>query len=443
MGLPMRREIDFNRLRALPGRQVANAAAGQTILRQGDPPGPLRVVASGRVELRRGGQLVAELGPGELFGEVALLSGGAQPYEAVAAAPTTLLVLPPELLPPLLTAAGPFSLGLAQTLADRASQLVAVGAGDGGRAGPLAGAKPAGAAASGAATPRTTSASAWVAPGRDASADSSTSGPAPALGLSILGGDVLPPWELAKREAEARAHEPPVDRSVPRPEAFYPKTLACPLCGTRFEALRVRDNFVEVAGRDSDLMEQHRAINALLYQVAVCPKCYFAALIDDFGGLLGDEKEKIEALLKPLRPKVAGVDLKGFRDAGSASVSFELAAVCYGPRRASFRRVASMYHRLAWLARQAGHSDAERQLLKVARDGYVSSVDKNEADDPRVDVTTMYLVADLSRRLGDPAEAGKWTSQVLNHPQIARYKMIADLARNLWADLRAARTSDV
>src|SRR5205823_803546 len=103
--------------------QVANAAAGQVVFRQGDAPGALRVVVSGRVELRRDGAAIAELGPGELLGEVALLGGAPQPYEAVAMVSTTLLVLPAEAVGPLLTGAGAFPLGLAQTLADRATQL--------------------------------------------------------------------------------------------------------------------------------------------------------------------------------------------------------------------------------------------------------------------------------------------------------------------------------
>src|SRR5579884_3160507 len=136
----MRRDIDFNRLRALPGRQVANAAAGQTIVEQGGPAGPLRVVVNGRVQLRRDGATIAELGPGELFGEVALVGGGAQPYEAVATAATTLLVLPAEAVAPLLGAAGAFPLGLAQTLADRAAQLAGTGAkAAGGSAAPASG----------------------------------------------------------------------------------------------------------------------------------------------------------------------------------------------------------------------------------------------------------------------------------------------------------------
>jgi uncharacterized protein len=420
MAAQMRREIDFNRLRTLPGRQVANATPGQTIVKQGDPPGPLRVVVSGKVQLKRDGGQLAELGPGELFGEVALLGGGPQLYDAVATAPTTLLVLVPEVLQPLLVAAGHFPLGLAQTLADRAAQLAGMGgAPSASKEAPTRAAEP-----------------------QSAAAPSNGSTPSESIGLSILGGDVLPPWELAKREAEVKAQEAAtVDRSQPRPEAFYPKSLSCPVCNSSFEALRVRDNFIEVAGRDSDLMEQHRAINALYYQVAVCPRCYFAALHDDFGKLLTDEREKVENVLKPLRPKLSGVDIKGYRDAASARVSFELAAVCYGPRRQSFRKVAGMYHRLAWLARQAGQADLEKQLLGVARDGYVSSLNKNEADDPRIDITTMYLVADLSRRLGDTGEASKWASQVLNHPQIDRYKMVAELARNLWSDMRSARAA--
>src|SRR2546426_493820 len=91
-----RRVCGSARLRALPGRRVVNAAAGERIIRQGDEPGDLYVVVSGGVRLERAGVALAEVGPSELFGEVALYGGGRQAYDAVATVASTLLVIPAE-----------------------------------------------------------------------------------------------------------------------------------------------------------------------------------------------------------------------------------------------------------------------------------------------------------------------------------------------------------
>jgi CRP-like cAMP-binding protein len=48
-------------------------AAGEVIFEEGALGDHLYVTSSGRVEISRGGQRIAELGPGECFGEMALL----------------------------------------------------------------------------------------------------------------------------------------------------------------------------------------------------------------------------------------------------------------------------------------------------------------------------------------------------------------------------------
>ena len=47
--------------------------AGRTIMRQGDLGQELAVVISGTVEVERNGEVIATLGPGSYFGEIALL----------------------------------------------------------------------------------------------------------------------------------------------------------------------------------------------------------------------------------------------------------------------------------------------------------------------------------------------------------------------------------
>jgi CRP/FNR family transcriptional regulator, cyclic AMP receptor protein len=66
-------------------------AAGTVIAREGDPGIGLFVIVSGEAEVSIGGKKKATLGPGEYFGEVALLDGG--PRTATVTAKTDLELL--------------------------------------------------------------------------------------------------------------------------------------------------------------------------------------------------------------------------------------------------------------------------------------------------------------------------------------------------------------
>jgi CRP-like cAMP-binding protein len=75
---------------ALLGSHMEQLAvqAGETIVRAGDKPDGFYLVVSGEVEVR-----AERLGPGEFFGELALLDGTTRSADVVAAVPTTLLRL--------------------------------------------------------------------------------------------------------------------------------------------------------------------------------------------------------------------------------------------------------------------------------------------------------------------------------------------------------------
>ena len=55
--------------------RLGHVAAGDWLLREGDPPGSAYVVRSGRLEVEVSGRVVRELGPGSVLGELALLTG--------------------------------------------------------------------------------------------------------------------------------------------------------------------------------------------------------------------------------------------------------------------------------------------------------------------------------------------------------------------------------
>jgi CRP-like cAMP-binding protein len=68
-------------------------AAGRVIARQGEVGTGFFIVSRGRVRVIRGGHAVAELGPGEFFGELSVLDGLPRTAQVVADEPTTCLAL--------------------------------------------------------------------------------------------------------------------------------------------------------------------------------------------------------------------------------------------------------------------------------------------------------------------------------------------------------------
>ncbi len=67
--------------------------AGRQLLREGDFAREFFVIVEGAVEINHGGQVVANLGPGDFLGEIALVDGGTRTATATTAAPTKLLLL--------------------------------------------------------------------------------------------------------------------------------------------------------------------------------------------------------------------------------------------------------------------------------------------------------------------------------------------------------------
>jgi CRP/FNR family transcriptional regulator, cyclic AMP receptor protein len=69
--------------------------AGRTIIHEGRTGGECFIVVDGMVEIRRDGERIAEVGPGDIVGELALLDKKPRSASAVTSTETRLLVLAP------------------------------------------------------------------------------------------------------------------------------------------------------------------------------------------------------------------------------------------------------------------------------------------------------------------------------------------------------------
>lgn len=70
-----------------------DVSAGKVLMRQGETGHELFVLVEGSVGIDRDGTRIRDLGPGDFFGEIALVSEGPRTATATAETPTKLLVL--------------------------------------------------------------------------------------------------------------------------------------------------------------------------------------------------------------------------------------------------------------------------------------------------------------------------------------------------------------
>jgi CRP-like cAMP-binding protein len=69
------------------------AGAGETLATQGDLGHAMFAIESGAVEVSASGKKLATLGPGDVFGEVAVLAAGIRMATVVASSPVRLIAL--------------------------------------------------------------------------------------------------------------------------------------------------------------------------------------------------------------------------------------------------------------------------------------------------------------------------------------------------------------
>ena len=96
--------------------------AGRVLFNQGDNASELFIVVEGQVRVERHGSVIATRGPGEFFGEMALVSARPRNATVTATTPIRVLVVHESGFRRLLHDSPKVQLKVLQTLADRAAE---------------------------------------------------------------------------------------------------------------------------------------------------------------------------------------------------------------------------------------------------------------------------------------------------------------------------------
>jgi len=386
-------------VRGLPALRRQSLEAGQLLVREGDPPGPMYVICSGRVRVYRHDVTsvdstidLATLGVGDVIGELAPILGQLRSATVQALELTHVLEIPADHVPNVMQHYQPLLRVVALALRERSElseeQIAAV---------------------------------------------------AERLGVP------LPAELVAATEGEPMARSgqllpvPAHDTTI-----AYPKTVDCPACGTRFAALTMRMMKDQPAARESDFHNTYRtSYNPYDYEVWVCPNDFYAALPAEFPDLREQDRAEVGPTVEQVvtqwtdgRP-----DFNVDRTLDLRQRSLELAFAQYRMRQAPHLRLAAIAHRLAWCARERSDVTMERTWLQVALDNYRGGYEVADLGGAKEELRVQYLCGELSLRLGDVDEAITWFAQASRHPNLSENATWERLIREQWGSARASASA--
>lgn len=264
------------------------------------------------------------------------------------------------------------------------------------------------------------------------------------LGLGGLEGmDIFEDEE--KKAAKQAAAEP---AKVEEKDFIYEKLFTCPVCDSEFPSKIMKSGKAKLLGTDSDLRARYEGIDAVKYDVEMCPNCGYAALSRYFTNLTS-------AQAKLIKEKVSmNVHVNTYNDDTysyeQAMERYKLALVCAVVKRAKASEKAYICLKSGWLVRgyreslqESGKGDEklltalagqEDEYLQNAYKGFVEARQSESFPMCGMDeITVDYLLAVLAARFKKFDIASRLVASILSSPSAnARMK---DKARDLKDDI--------
>lgn len=220
---------------------------------------------------------------------------------------------------------------------------------------------------------------------------------------------------------------------------FYEKSIECLHCKKNFPTLKVRSKSIKIEHTESDFhpIYADNHVNALYYNVFVCQHCGFS-FTEDFNKYFAPGVK--EQLNEQVCEKWIPHNFKGERTVFQAIQAYKLALLCATIKKEKYVITSGLTLRLAWLYRSLKNEGQEKRFLKMSRDHYMESFSTEDyASTQMSGVRVMYMIAELSRRLGDYENATRFFSRVIESQRVGGEAKLVDMAKEQWDLVREAR----
>jgi uncharacterized protein (DUF2225 family) len=252
-------------------------------------------------------------------------------------------------------------------------------------------------------------------------------------GLEELGFKNLNEVELYSKEEEKENDAPAAKDESSILDYVYDKSYICPVCGNEVKARTVKVGKARNLGKDTDLMPRFGNINPLFYDVILCEQCGYAALPRYFEKIRHEQALLIKSTITP---KFRAKSYPELYDVDIAIERYKFALLNAVVKNSRVSEKAFICLKLSWMSRLKEDSENEQKFSQQALTGFKEAFTKESFPICGMDTYTLvYLLGELSRRLGDNEAALRWLGKVIVTPGISpRLKELARDQRDLMRD---------
>ena len=225
-------------------------------------------------------------------------------------------------------------------------------------------------------------------------------------------------------------------------EYLYDRKIKCKICENEYMTKKVRTRFIRAHRHDTDFCSFYTSIkiNPLLYYVSVCPMCGFSISEECTDYFPPMSKDLIQQkICDHWNRKDYGQE----RTLDLAINSYKLAIYCATLKKEKHIALGGLYLRLAWLYRtESVMPQEEQRFLRLALDEYIQSYSVGDFSDTSFSETRLlYLIGDLSKRVGLEGQAIRYFSRVIEKQKVTIEKVIVEMERDLWSEIREEKKS--
>ncbi|WP_341300220.1 DUF2225 domain-containing protein [Lysinibacillus sp. FSL H8-0500] len=222
---------------------------------------------------------------------------------------------------------------------------------------------------------------------------------------------------------------------------YYEKQVQCINCKKEFPTLKVRSKFIKIDHTETDFQPIYaNDVNALYYNVFVCEHCGFS-FTEDFTKYFAPGIQ--DEIRTQITEKWVHHAFKGERTVFQAIQAYKLAFLCGTIKKEKNVAIAGLLLRLAWLYRSLNNKGQEERFLKLARDKYMDSYSTEDYSSTQMStVRIIYMIAELSRRIGDIENATRFFSRVIEKQNVSGEAKIMDMVKEQWALIREEKKHD-
>lgn len=215
----------------------------------------------------------------------------------------------------------------------------------------------------------------------------------------------------------------------------FPKEITCPVCEYKFKTDLVRESRLQAKERSEELRQIYHDIEPLLFNVWVCPECYYAMKKTEFDKITEIQKKNLSNQAE-LRKSIGLLDFNNRLCYDFAILAHRIAIDCCDSlgKKDIEDRIAGLWLNTAWLYDDLGlngeASEAREKALTKYKNAYIFGTDRTDAQDQKIE----YLIGKLSWEMGNIKEAKDHFFKIVNRRRA--HQMLKQMAQEALNELK-------